>query len=215
MLPIWKGLGWLAPVIFIAAFVDVQMLVDGVMGEDFYQQNRWVKLFSVAAVALLVAAIGLWLNVRDRIWRVHSETGKKTRPSAHTFLFLPIEVWAVIVPCVFLANDYVQQEQASKTLAYLETPRANDIYSVDFSKIFQNEDPIYKYGTMMVVTVENNQVLLKSSSHAYDGKRGVRKDLKQGTAADASYYNNQVIQMSIRELLGHYKDGTLFAVYRE
>ncbi|AEF54183.1 hypothetical protein [Marinomonas posidonica] len=215
MLPIWKGLGWLAPVIFVAAFVDVQMLIDGVMGEDFYQQNRWVKVFSLVAVALFVAAIGLWLNVRDRIWRVHSETGKKTRPPAHTFLFLPIEVWAVIVPCVFLANDYFQQEQESKTLGYIETPRVNDIYSVDFSKIFQNEDPIYKYGTMIVLTVEGNQIALKSSSHAYDGKRGVRKDLKNGTAAEASYYNNQVTQMTIRELLGYYKEGTLFAVHRE
>ncbi len=215
MLPIWKGLGWLAPVIFIAAFVDVQMLVDGVMGEDFYQQNRWVKIFSLVAIALFVGVIGLWLNVRDRIWRVHSETGKKTRPPAHTFLFLPIEVWAVIVPCVFLANDYFQQEQESKTLRYLETPRVNDVYFVDFSKIFQNEDPIYKYGTMMVITVEDNQVLLKSSSHAYDGKRGLRKDLKLGEIKDASYYNNQVTQMSIRELLSYYKEDTLFAVYRE
>jgi len=62
MLPIWKGLGWLAPAIFIAAFVDVQMLVDGVMGEDFYQQNRWVKLFSVVAVALLLSCS---ISVRD------------------------------------------------------------------------------------------------------------------------------------------------------
>lgn len=214
MLPIWKGFGWLAPVIFLAAFVDVQLLVDWVMGEGFYTANRWVQIFSIVFVAIVVAGLGLWMNLRDRFSRVDTKTGKKVIAPAHTFLWLPIEVWAIVVPCLFLGYDYFQQEVETQTLAYLETPKVNDVYAVDLSKIFDNEDPIFKYGTLQVITVMDSQVEVRSSSHAYDGKRGVRKDLKNDTAKQPDYYGSQVSLMSIRELLAYYKEDAIYAVHR-
>jgi len=178
MLAICKGKGWIVPAVFLAAFVDVQVIVDYFMGEGFYSDNRWVRIMAVVAVALLIGLIGYLLNHCDRVIHVDLETGKKTKLPAHTLLFLPIEVWAVIVPFVFLGVDYFQAEQENKTLIYLEKPRVNDIYSVDFSKIFKNEDPIFKYGTMVVVSVNMNLIEVQSSTHAYDGKSGVRKDRK-------------------------------------
>ncbi|BFM48942.1 hypothetical protein [Marinomonas sp. THO17] len=215
MLPIWKGFGWLAPVIFLAAFVDVQLLVDWAMGEGFYTANRWVQVFSLVAVAIVVAGLGLWMNLRDKLWQVDRKTGKKVTAPAHTFLYLPVEVWAVIVPCIFLGYDYFQQELEAQTLAYLETPKVNDVYAVDLSKIFENEDPIYKYGTLKVVAVVENQVEVRSSTHAYDGKRGVRKDLKNDSATQPDYYNSQITLMTIRELLGYYKNDVIYAVHRD
>ncbi|QUX96428.1 hypothetical protein C0J08_13915 [Marinomonas sp. CT5] len=215
MLPIWKGRGWIAPIIFIAFFVDVQLVVDYFMGEGFYSDNRWVKLISLTVVALGVGVIGYSLNRRDRIVHVNSETGKKSLSSAHTLLFLPIEVWAIIVPCFFLAVDYFNAEQESKTLAYLQKPKVNDVYGVDFSKIFKNEDPVYKYGTMVVVAVNLNVVEVQSSTHAYNGKSGVRKDLHNGKALEAFYYTDVMTPFNVRELLKFYENGAIFSVRRE
>ncbi|UTV98280.1 hypothetical protein KDW99_13515 [Marinomonas rhizomae] len=215
MLSIWKGRGWIAPVIFIAFFVDIQRVVDYFMGEGFYSDNRWVKVSALVAVACLVGVIGYLLNSRDRIIQIDSETGKKTRSPAHTLLFLPVEVWAVIVPCIFLGVDYFNAEQENKTLAYLAKPKVNDIYGVDFAKIFKNEDPVYKYGTMVVVSVNLNVVEVQSSTHAYDGKSGVRKDLHNGKAKEAFYYVDEVTPFNIREVLKFYENGAIYSVHRE
>ena len=215
MFSIWKGRGWIAPVIFIACFVDIQLIVDHFLGDGFYKDNRWVKLVALAVVALVVGIIGFILNRRDRIISIHPETGKKTRSPAHTLLFLPIEVWAVIVPFVFLSLDYFNAVQENKTLAYLEQPKVNDIYSVDFAKIFKNEDPVYKYGTMVVVAVDPNLVSVQSSTHAYDGKSGVRKDLHNGSAKEAYYYASEVTPFNIRELLKFYESGAIYSVHRD
>ena len=215
MLPIWKGRGWITPVIFIAFFVDIQLVVDYFMGDGFYGDNRWVKIIALVAVAFLVGAIGYFLNSRDRIVLVDSETGKKTKLPAHTLLFLPIEVWAVIVPCLFLGVDFFNAEQENKTLAYLEKPKVNDIYAVDFTKIYKNEDPVYKYGSMVVVSVNLNIIEVQSSTHAYDGKSGVRKDMHNGKAKEAFYYADEVTPFNIRELLKFYENGAIFSVNRE
>ncbi|WP_369922150.1 hypothetical protein AB8E32_08355 [Marinomonas polaris] len=215
MLPIWKGQGWITPVIFIAFFVDVQLVVDYFMGDGFYSDNRWIKVIALVAVAFLVGFIGYLLNSRDCIIQVDSETGKKNKSPAHTLLFLPIEVWAIIVPCIFLAVDYFNAEQENKTLAYLAKPEVNDIYAVDFTKIFKNEDPVYKYGSMVVISVNLNVIEVQSSTHAYDGKSGVRKDLHNGKAKEAFYYADEVTPFNIRELLKFHENGAIFSVHRE
>jgi hypothetical protein len=215
MLPIWKGRGWIAPVIFIAFFVDIQLVVDYFMGDGFYNDNRWVKVMALVVVAFLVGVTGCLLNSRDRIIQIDSETGKKTKYPAHTLLFLPIEVWAIIVPCIFLGVDYFNAEQENKTLTYLAKPKVNDIYGVDFAKIFKNEDPVYKYGSMVVVSVNLNAIEVQSSTHAYDGKSGVRKDLHNGKAKEAFYYADEVTAFNIRELLKFYENGAIYLVNRE
>lgn len=214
MLTIWKGLGWIAPVVFIAAFVDVQFIVDYVMGDGFYTDNRWVRIIAVMVVAVFVFVIGCVLNHKGRITK-RLETGEKGNSFSHTLLFLPIELWAVIVPCVVLGIDYFNVEQENKTLTYLEAPKVNDIYFVDFSKIFNNEDPIYKYGTMIVVSVNMNLVQVQSSTHAYDGKSGVRKDIHSGKANEAFYYSNDVSPFNVRELVTFYNEDAIFSVKRE
>tara|TARA_R110001599_G_scaffold64576_4_gene181781 strand:+ start:1801 stop:2448 length:648 start_codon:yes stop_codon:yes gene_type:complete len=215
MLAIWKGKGWVVPAIFLAAFADVQLFVDYFMGEGFYSDNRWVKVMALVAVAILVGVIGCLFNNRDGVIHVDSETGKKTKSPAHTLLFLPIEVWAVIVPFIFLSVDYFNAEQESKSLTYLEKPRVNDIYGVDFSKIFKNEDPTYKYGTMVVVSVNLNVIEVQSSTHAYDGKSGVRKDIYNGKAKEAFYYADDVTPFNVRETIKFYDDGAIFSVNRK
>lgn len=215
MFAIWKGKGWIVPAIFIAAFFDVQLVIDYFMGDGFYRDNRWAKILSLVSVAMFLGLVGFLLNHRDRIIHIDSETGKKTKSPAHTLLFLPVEVWAVIVPFIFLGVDYFNAEQESKTLIYLENPRVNDIYGVDFSKIFKNEDPIYKYGAMVIVSVDMNLIEVQSSTHAYDGKSGIRKDMHNGKAKEAFYYADEVTSFTIRELVKFYGDGAIFSVSRE
>ncbi len=215
MWKIWKGQGWVVPVIFIAAFFDVQGVIDSFMGEGFYQDNRWVKIVSVVSVAVLLGVIGVFMNHYAR-WQMRKKRSESQRTDIpHTLLFLPIEVWAIIIPCVFLGIDYFQEEQPDHTLTYLQKPKVNDIYSVDFTKIFKKEDPVYKYGTMVVVSVDLNVIEVHTSTHAYDGRSGVRKDLHSGAAKEALYYREETIPFNIRETVSFYERGGIFSVTRD
>jgi len=65
------------------------------------------------------------------------------------------------------------------------------------------------------VSVNLNIVSVQSSTHAYDGKSGVRKDLHNGSAKEAYYYANEVTPFNIRELLKFYESGAIFSVHRD
>ena len=215
MSKIWKGKGWLVPVIFIAAFTDIQKAIDFFMGEGFYQENRWVKIVSVVSVGILVGILGIVINHYFRWKKIKKNSENKGTNIPHTLLLLPIEVWAIIIPCVFLGIDYFQEKQPDNTLVYLQNPKVNDIYSVDFTKIFQKEDPVYRYGTMVVVSVDLNLIEVHTSTHAYDGRSGVRKDLYSGVAKEAFYYREETIPFNISETIRFHESGGIISVTRD
>ncbi|MBJ7537320.1 hypothetical protein [Marinomonas transparens] len=215
MLNIWKGYGWLVPAILIAAFIDVQFVIDYFMGDGFYGANNWVKIISLVVVCLFMGGVGLLLNYKARLFRRTENIDDIIKPPAHTLLFLPIEIWAVIVPCLVLGLHYLAPAQQDKTLSYLENPKINDIYAVDFSKIFKNEDPVYKYGTMLVVSTNLNLIEIQSSTHAYDGMSGVRKDIHNGKAKDMRYYGAEVTAFNVQELIRFYRQKAILSVKRD
>ncbi|MFQ3187412.1 MAG: hypothetical protein ACI85E_000970 [Marinomonas primoryensis] len=131
------------------------------------------------------------------------------------YYFYPLKYGLLLFLLFFLSVDYFNAEQESKSVTYLEKPRVNDIYGVDFSKIFKNEDPTYKYGTMVVVSVNLNVIEVQSSTHAYDGKSGVRKDIYNGKAKEAFYYADEVTPFNVRETIKFYDEGAIFSVNRK
>jgi hypothetical protein len=80
MLIIWRGLGFLVPVIWLASTLVTYM----VLGNGTYEHNGWPKF-----VAGLFAALGIgWAGVKLNEQRAAGDT--------HTFFFLNMEVWAFI-----------------------------------------------------------------------------------------------------------------------
>jgi hypothetical protein len=81
MIIIWRGLGFLVPLIGIAGLLVTQSVV----GDAYYQAHGWPKFAAGLVVGLLVLLTGCGLN--------------KNRPSGnnHTFFFIPVEMWGVLI----------------------------------------------------------------------------------------------------------------------
>ena len=106
MLIVWRGYGWLVPVVVFAALLLSQLSVDAIYGEGFYTANAWPKQVAFVAAGFLVGAIGFYLNHIKRQLLVDHETGEPVgKAPSHTLFFIPIEYWAVIVLVLFFWSE--------------------------------------------------------------------------------------------------------------
>jgi hypothetical protein len=101
MLVIWRGFGWLIPVIVFGAFLLSQLALNFIFGEGFYKANEWPKVAAIVASSLLIASLGYFLNYKNRQVIIDPESGEKKKSPAHSLFFIPIEIWAVIIPVLF------------------------------------------------------------------------------------------------------------------
>ena len=97
MLVVWRGFGWLVPIVFFAALIMSQLSVDAVYGDGFYTANAWPKQAAFLLAAVLIALLGFFLNYKRRKILIDEETGRDLgKAPAHSLFFIPIEYWAVI-----------------------------------------------------------------------------------------------------------------------
>jgi hypothetical protein len=102
MLIIWRGYGWLVPVVVFAAFILSQLSVDAMYGEGYYKANSWPKHMGTISGAILVGALGYFLNHVRRTYLVDEETGELAgKAPSHSLFFIPIEYWSIITLALF------------------------------------------------------------------------------------------------------------------
>lgn len=98
MLIVWRGFGWLVPVVVFGALILSQLSVDAVYGEGFYTANGWPKQLAFVVAALFVGFLGFFLNHTKRQILFDEETGEALgKAPSHSLFFIPIEYWAIIV----------------------------------------------------------------------------------------------------------------------
>jgi hypothetical protein len=105
--------------------------------------------------AIVIAALGFLVNYKKRTVITDEETGKKQKSPSHTLFLIPIEFWAVLLPVLFLWLQNVTQEKDAVNMSYIENPAINDLYSTDFTKMYEGADKEYKYGMMKVVSTSS------------------------------------------------------------
>ncbi len=98
MLVVWRGFGWLVPVVAFAALILSQLSVDAVYGDGFYTANAWPKQAALVLAAVFIGLLGFFLNYTKRRILVDEETGEELgKAPAHSLFFIPVEYWAIIV----------------------------------------------------------------------------------------------------------------------
>ncbi len=98
MLVVWRGFGWLVPVVVFAALILSQLSVDAMYGDGFYTANTWPKQAAFILAAVLIGLLGLLLNYTNRQVLIDEETGEELgKAPAHSLFFIPIEYWSIIV----------------------------------------------------------------------------------------------------------------------
>jgi len=102
MLIVWRGYGWLVPVLTFGVMILSQVGIDAVYGDGFYTANAWPKTAAIVIAALCVGLVGIYLNHIKRGNVVDEETGEVLgKEPSHYLFFIPVEYWAIIIPAVF------------------------------------------------------------------------------------------------------------------
>lgn len=214
MLVIWRGYGWLIPIIVFGGFLLSEIAMDDLYGEGFYQANEWPKILAILVSTVLIGSLGYYFNYKKRQVIVDPETGKKTKSPSHSLFFIPLEAWAIIIPALFVGLEIHTAEIDAKELAFIENPAINDKYLVDFTKLNTDADKTYKYGILKVISIQSNGVEVVVSELAYDKKSGVRKDLKDGKADKPEYYPSESFLIETNYLIELKNTDSIFEVSR-
>lgn len=102
MLVIWRGYGWLVPILVFTGLILSQLSVNALFGDEFYKSHDWPKYVGVGLGSFFVALLGYYLNYMKRPIEFDEETGQTLRRGpSHTLFFIPIEYWAVISIALF------------------------------------------------------------------------------------------------------------------
>jgi hypothetical protein len=97
VLIIWKGLGFLVPVIAFACFLLMDFLT-GRVDETYYSNHAWPMIVAGLLAAAIIGPLGWWLNRRPGRTLRDEATGERvTLRSAHSLFWVPMEYWAIIV----------------------------------------------------------------------------------------------------------------------
>lgn len=127
---------------------------------------------------------------------------------------LPMFSGLIIIACLISAGAFAVQQDNIKEAAYIEQPAINDLYIVNFTKIFKDTDPKYKYGVMRVKNLASGQAELQVSNIAYNKKSGVRKDIRERKTSADSYYDDEPLYIDINGLKAMKESGAIYSVER-
>ena len=105
MLFIWRGVGILVPIVFVVVFIGLAYLIKrtGINLPGYLD----LTFISVVLFCSITGFIGYWVNYKKRIVEDNYFTGKKDKSPSHTFFFIPVEYWAVIVPVVIYGIQFL------------------------------------------------------------------------------------------------------------
>lgn len=113
---------------------------------------------------------------------------------------LPMFSGLIIIACLTLFGAFAIQQENIEEAAYIEQPAVNDLYTVNFTKIFNDTDPEYKYGIIRVKHLSSKQAELQVSNIAYNKASGARKDIRKGKTSTDSYYTKELLTVDISKL---------------
>lgn len=102
-------MGWLVPALLIGFMILTQFTADLVMGDGYYTQHAWTKNFGVIGGVVLIGLVGIYLNHIRRLRLTDEASGEQIREKSHSFFFIPMEYWALILPAIWfvLLSGYV------------------------------------------------------------------------------------------------------------
>lgn len=214
MIVIWRGYGWLVPVIVIAALVGTQLSLDSLLGADTYTANEWAKFLAVGVAAVGIAFTGYMFNFRKRAVIVNEETGEQQKSNSHTFFWIPIEFWAVIVPVLFTVIAYQDAAEKEQFQALIAAPQVNDIYLVDFSEIYEDSDPTYHYGALKVVDVVDGEIVMVPGEMGYNLRQGPQDAFASGEMDKPAYFLEHRLYTDTGELLELLEKDGIYSILR-
>lgn len=212
---IWRGYGWLVPVIVIASYIGTHYSINSMNGDGYFEANPWVKLTILFGDIMVIGLLGYFLNYKYRATLIDEETAEELRSPSHTLFFIPIQYWAIILPVFFFWQQSYSAEQNAQDKIYIASPEISDIYHVDYSKINTGSDEKFKYGLMKVTVVSPMGIQVLVSNMVYDRQSGVAKDISENKTDDRAYFADETAIFTHQDLIELEQAGAIYSVSRE
>ena len=111
---IWSGWGWLVPVATFVSSLAFEAVSEASNGSDqYYQEHPWLLALALLVAGAVVGFASRRLDRRPAKVLVEKETGKEVvlRPN-HSFFFVPMRYWALLIPALGVAYALYQSVQA-------------------------------------------------------------------------------------------------------
>jgi hypothetical protein len=96
---IWRGWGFLVAVFAFGASLAMELVTESMTGDDdFYQREAWSLALAFVVAGVVTWFVGKRLHARAARVVIDEATGQKlTIGGAHTFFFVPMHYWAVVL----------------------------------------------------------------------------------------------------------------------
>lgn len=113
---------------------------------------------------------------------------------------LPMFAGLFLIACLVAFGAYALNKASVNEAAYIEQPAVNDLYIMNFSKLYDDFDSEYKYGVMRIKQISGTQVEFQVSKIAYNKAKGVRKDIRRDKVFADDYYDAEPMLVDISKL---------------
>ena|SRR5438445_492485 len=107
MIIAWHGHGYLVGVFTMASSLGMELATEAIAADEtYYQTKAWPFLSAMALAAVPTYLVGRSLNRKIAGRKlIDAETGEAVvmPHNTHSFFFIPMEWWGVILPAVGMA----------------------------------------------------------------------------------------------------------------
>jgi len=125
--------------------------------------------------------------------------------------------WAIgagILASLFGLGTVAAAQHEGTVQAYLQAPRAGDVYEVDLARLMPEPPAPVMYSAMRVTAVTPEAVEVEVAELFYDRLRGVQRDVNEGRLARPGYFAPERMRLARARLDGMAASGAIADVVR-
>ncbi|MFT5757277.1 MAG: hypothetical protein ACI9LM_002006 [Alteromonadaceae bacterium] len=121
----------------------------------------------------------------------------------------------VFLIIAFLGYLYaVNINQDIESQQYIEQPKVNDFYFIDFRKIADDLRPNQKYIIAKVVDITGETVSIVYGSVYYTYQRSLESSIRKSRAVTSNYFSRKRVEFTIAQIQGLYSSGAILRAMR-
>lgn len=190
---IWRRLGVVVPIVGVALLLVYFTPSWGGAPADYLTQNRWAVWATIGIASFALGLFGWLFNHRWRKPVFDPDTGAELGKSpSHSFFFVPVEYWSLLIPAVLLTFSWASQERAQKEFGYLHDPVVDDVYIV---KQVEGTKPGW-VGLFKVTQVSAQAVEVVPSTVGFPNERHARIAFDDGKSGVPGFYASERLELT-------------------
>jgi hypothetical protein len=123
-------------------------------------------------------------------------------------------IGAGIIASLFGLGTIAVAQDSSENQAFLQAPRAGDVYEVDLARMVDKPEAPVMYSAVRVVGVQPDAVELEVAQTFYDDLRGVQRDVRERKTSYPGYYHPERMKIAKAALSRMQAEGVIIDVER-